>query len=54
MSPGNIKAVAEMLKQTVRLARAYASGAGSIFEDAMTDADRLADRILAEQQKTQP
>ena len=40
-------ALAECLKRTVHLARAYASGAGSIFENAMTEADRLADRAIA-------
>jgi hypothetical protein len=38
--------LAERLKQTVHLARAYSSGTGSIFEDAMTEAERLADRAL--------
>ena len=53
MTPDNIKALAEMLKRTVRLARAYATETGSIFEDAMTAADRLADRAYL-QQETQP
>jgi hypothetical protein len=35
---------ADALKRTVHLARAYARGTGSIFENAMTEADRLADR----------
>lgn len=38
--------LANALKRTVRLARAYSHGAGSIFEDAMTDAARLADRTI--------
>jgi hypothetical protein len=38
--------LAERLKATVHLARTYASGTGSIFETAMLEAERLADRTL--------
>lgn len=41
-----LRELAETLKRTVHLARAYAQGTGSIFEDAMTNADRLAARAL--------
>lgn len=42
------KLLAETLKRTVHLARTYSQGTGSIFENAMTEADRLADRALIE------
>ena len=40
--------LAECLKRTVKLARTYATGTGSLFERAMTEAERLADRTLLE------
>ena len=40
--------LAECLKRTVHLARSYSAGTGSIFENAMTEAERLADRVLIE------
>lgn len=38
--------LAECLKSTVRLARAYSHGTGTIFEEAMTKAERLAEHAL--------
>lgn len=46
--------LAECLKRTVKLARAYSHGTGSIFEDAMTEAERLADRALIESSLSNP
>jgi hypothetical protein len=38
--------LAETLKRVVHLARCYAKGTGTLFEDAMRDAERLAERML--------
>jgi hypothetical protein len=44
--PTELRELAETLKRTVHLARTYSHGTGSIFEDAMTAAERMADRAL--------
>ena len=49
-----MKELAERLKKTVHLARAYAHGTGTIFEEAMRDAERDADRVLAEIASQEP
>lgn len=45
-SRDELRVLAETLKRVVHLARAYSAGTGTIFENAMTEADRLADRAI--------